>query len=78
MSESRGALPAEREQIVKVMGLIQEDCKADAMTIDGKPFDGRTVAVQFGNILASISALADAISRLAASGTDASSPEGET
>lgn len=50
-----------RDRIVEVMRLIQEDCDKEARELDGQPFSGRIVAVQFGNILASISALAQAV-----------------
>jgi hypothetical protein len=37
---------------------IQKDMETDAMALDGKPFNGRTVAEQFGNLCAAIKALA--------------------
>lgn len=53
------------ERIEEVMRLIRADCEADALAIDGKPFDGRAVGEQFGNILASVAALAKAVEALA-------------
>jgi hypothetical protein len=38
--------------------LIQEDAKADAGSFDGQPMTGLAVGTQFGNVLASIDALA--------------------
>jgi hypothetical protein len=51
--------------LISVMRAIQTDCHNDAMALDGKPFDGRTVAEQFGNMLASIQAVARAVEILA-------------
>jgi hypothetical protein len=49
------------ERIAEVMRLIAEDCEADALALDGKPFNGRTMAEQFGNILAAVKSLAEAV-----------------
>lgn len=38
--------------------LIREDAKNDAHTLDGMPFTGKTVGTMFGNIFASLDALA--------------------
>lgn len=53
------------EKVIEVVKMVQEDCHDEAMSIDGKPFDGRTVAAQFGNLLAEVSACAKAIEVLA-------------
>lgn len=52
-------------RIAEVMREVQKDCKAEAMALDGQPFDGRTVATQLGNMLAEISAVAKAVEVLA-------------
>jgi hypothetical protein len=53
------------ESIVAVMRLVQEDCEAEAISIDGKPFNGRVVAEQFGNLLAAVNATSKAVEALA-------------
>jgi hypothetical protein len=53
------------DRIVKVMRDVQEDCRSEAMALDGQPFDGKTVATQLGNMLAEISAVAKAIEVIA-------------
>lgn len=52
---------ARLERIAEVMRLIQTDCEADALGLDGTAFTGRGVGEQFGNVLAAISALAAAV-----------------
>lgn len=59
------------ERIAEVMREVEKDCRADASTLDGKPFEGSTVAEQFGNCLAAIAAVARAVEVLA---TRADSP----
>lgn len=44
--------------------LVESDCIADAKTIDGMPFTGRTVAEMLGNILAATCCLATVCQRL--------------
>jgi hypothetical protein len=51
---ARKPMPNPRE----ILRMIREDAKRDAETLDGKAFDGRTVAVQFGRTLAMVAALA--------------------
>lgn len=51
-------------RIREVARMVKADAERDAMSLDGKPFDGRTVAAQFGQTLAAVCALADAIERL--------------
>lgn len=41
------------------MRLVKADANADALKIDGQPFDGKHVGAMFGNVLASLAALAD-------------------
>lgn len=48
----------------EMLRLVASDAKADAMSLDGKPFTGRTVAEQLGCILASIQAIALAVAVL--------------
>lgn len=40
---------SELEKIARVMRMVQDDCEAEAMSIDGKPFTAGVVAEQFGN-----------------------------
>jgi hypothetical protein len=56
---------AELDRVIHVMEMVQADCHDEAMKLDGKPFDGQTVAKQFGNMLAEISAVAKAVEVLA-------------
>jgi hypothetical protein len=51
--------------------LIQEDAQSDARTLDGEPMTGLAVGTQFGNILASI----DALARILAEHIAAEGPE---
>lgn len=48
---------------IKVLQAIAEDAERDALSLDGRPFDGRTVSTQFGQIYASIKALAGVLER---------------
>jgi hypothetical protein len=64
----------DKEQLLRTLNMIREDAVADAKNLDGKPFDGRTVAEQFGNTLAMIDALAGIIAELVRA---TSSGEGE-
>lgn len=50
--------------IRRVTELVRQDATSDAMAIDGKPFDGKTVATQFGNTLAMVVALCDCIDQI--------------
>ena len=49
------------ERIAEVMRLIAADCEHDALALDHRPFDGRSVGEQFGNILAAVKSLAEAV-----------------
>lgn len=44
---------------IKTLGEIAADMKRDAEALDGKPFDGKTVATYFGYQGAAIAALAN-------------------
>ena len=53
------------EKVITVAKMVQKDCHDEGMSLDDKPFNGRTVAVQFGNLLAEVSACAKGIQILA-------------
>lgn len=42
----------------EVLGMIITDMEADAKSLDGKPFTGKTVGDMFGKVCAAVSALA--------------------
>jgi hypothetical protein len=46
------------DQAIKVLKMIEQDCTDDANSLDGQPFDGKTVAKRFGEIYAMIKAVA--------------------
>jgi hypothetical protein len=46
---------------IKILEMIAEDMKNDAVNFDGRPFNGKTVAQYFGNQGAAIAALANII-----------------
>ena len=48
-------------KIIKVLDEIAEDMERDAKELDGKPFNGKNVAIQFGNQGAAIAALSEII-----------------
>jgi hypothetical protein len=50
--------------IRRLTDVVREDAVSDARALDGKPFDGKTVATQFGNTLAMIVALCDCIDQI--------------
>ncbi|MCG7853117.1 MAG: hypothetical protein MIO92_11410 [Methanosarcinaceae archaeon] len=45
----------------EVLKMIADDMEKDANSLDGQPFNGKTVATQFGNQCAAIKALANVI-----------------
>jgi hypothetical protein len=49
------------DKIIKVMDMVSEDMSNDAKNFEGKEFNGRNVAVYFGNQGAAISAVARAL-----------------
>lgn len=53
------------ERIASIMQCVADDMQKDAYSLDGMPFDGRTVATQFGNNCAAIHAIALAVKQLA-------------
>lgn len=57
--------PERLSKIAEVMAMIQQDTEAEAMALDGQPFDGKTVAVQFGNLLAEVNSIAKAVQVIA-------------
>lgn len=66
---------AELNKVVEVMRMVQADCEKEGLSIDGKPFDAITVAIQFGNLLAEVSAVANAVERIAAALVSAADTE---
>jgi len=56
------------EQLIKTLGMITQDMKDDATNFDGKEFNGRNVAVYFGNHGAAIAALADIVKQIIEAG----------
>lgn len=64
----------QRERMAHVMRVIQSDCESDAIGLDNRRFDGRSVGEQFGNLLAAVQALAKAIGVI----LDADVPPGDT
>ena len=69
-----------KNKILAVCDQIAEDTERDVKNLDGQPFDGKTVARQFGYHAASIKALADMVKMLAqnSSVTMTSPPFGES
>jgi hypothetical protein len=51
--------------LIEAMQLIRDDCEADSLALEGKPFNGRTVSEALGAMLAMIDALAHAVQLLA-------------
>ena len=49
------------DAIIRRLDMIAQDMKNDAREFDGKPFNGKTVAIYFGYQGAAISALAKII-----------------
>lgn len=54
----RVVTPERRAKSREVLALIAADAKADAISLDGQPFTGATVAPALGNILAMVNRLA--------------------
>ena len=50
----------------EVLKMIADDMVKDAKSLDGQPFNGKTVATQFGRQCAAIKALANIISEILA------------
>lgn len=49
------------DKAVKVLDMIASDMENDAKEFDGKPFNGKTVAMYFGNHGAAIATLANIV-----------------
>jgi hypothetical protein len=47
------------EREIKALQMIQDDMERDATELDGKPFNGTTVSVALGRIMAAVSAMAN-------------------
>lgn len=54
----------ERDETIKILGMIAEDARNDAKNFDGQPFTGKIVGAYFGNHGASIARLAEIIKDL--------------
>ena len=48
---------------LKILEMISNDMKNDVKELDGKPFDGKTVAEQFGKQAAAIAEIANILIR---------------
>lgn len=51
--------------VAETMRQIQADCAEDAAALDGKPFNGRSVAETFGETLAMLKVVARCVEILA-------------
>jgi len=51
----------DKNRILKVLQMISDDTKKDIKELEGKPFEGKVVAEQFGRQAAAIQALANII-----------------
>lgn len=47
------------DRIQEVASQVSKDCENDALTLDGLPFNGKTVAKRLGEIYAMVQALAN-------------------
>lgn len=54
------------KNLSEVMALVAADAHNDAMALDGKPFDGRSVGENFGQVYASLATLARTVGVLCA------------
>ena len=52
---------AKRKRMIEVLGMVAQYAESDAMGLDGQPFNGRTMATQFGHVFASIKTLAEIV-----------------
>lgn len=50
-------MPKDRD--IQILDMISKDMEADANSLDGQTFNGKTVATMFGNQCAAIKALAE-------------------
>lgn len=53
-----------KNRLIEICEQVAEDVERDVKEMDGKPFDGRTVATHFGYQAAAIKALADVMKKL--------------
>jgi hypothetical protein len=54
----------DKKKMIEVLEMIAKDQEDDAANIDGKPFNGRTVAEHFGGQGAAIASLANILKYL--------------
>lgn len=54
----------DKTRLIEICEQVALDVERDVKEMDGKPFDGRTIATQFGYQAAAIKALADIIKEL--------------
>lgn len=53
-----------KKRVIEVMDLVAQDAENDVHEMEGKPFTGRAVSVQFGNVGAMLKTLANAVKAL--------------
>ena len=53
-----------KDKKIEILEMIAQDVKNDAEKFDGQLFNGKTVAVYFGNHGAAIAALADIVKQI--------------
>ena len=54
----------ELEKTSKILSMISEDIPKDLKDLEGKPFNGKNVAVQFGYLSAQVDAIAKQVKKL--------------
>ena len=54
----------ELEKTSRILSMISEDIPKDLKDLDGKPFTGKNVAVQFGYLSAQVDAIAKQVKKL--------------
>ena len=53
-----------KEQLIRRLQLVSDDMERDAKTLDGMPFNGKSVGTQFGNQCAAIRGLSETLKEL--------------
>ncbi len=53
------------QRVAEKMKLIVDDCRTDALALDGAPLTGLTMGENFGNLYAMVQAVARAVEALA-------------
>ena len=53
-----------KDDLIRVCEQVSNDMEKDSKELDGKPFDGKTVATYFGYQAAAIRALSEVIKRM--------------